>query len=148
MTLSAWDELLLAPSFTSGEEGCRGEHPRPSAHIGQRLHVQLPQNTQKTFCSGWCNTSCRCRTSHSQFDTWQQVHNWHASSLRGSVAHLSRERIAQRDLEPNLSQTLHSFQLHSKAHNFHLKLIIFICKQLKKPVTFGTVQGPALQLKK
>jgi len=48
-------------------------------------------------------------------------HNWHANSSRRSIVHLSRERTAPRDLKLNLSQTLHSFWLHSKAHNFHLQ---------------------------
>jgi len=30
MLLSARDQLLLALSFTGGEEGCSGQHPRPS----------------------------------------------------------------------------------------------------------------------
>ena len=72
------------------------------------------------------NTSCRCETSHNK------PHNWHANSSRGSVMHLSRERNAPRNLEPNLSQMLHSVQFISK-------LTIFICKQLKRPVAFNAV---------
>jgi len=37
--ISACDWLLLALSFTIGEEGCSGEHPRPSAHARQQMHV-------------------------------------------------------------------------------------------------------------
>jgi len=68
------------------------------------------------------------------FQSGQQVRNWHADSSRGSIVHLSGERIAPRDLEPNLSQTSHLFQ-------FIPKLAIFICKQLKRPVAFDTVQN-------
>ena len=49
------------------------------------------------------------------------------------VVLLNRERIAMRDLEPNLSQTLHLVSDHSV-------LMIFICKQLKKHAAFSAVQ--------
>jgi len=49
------------------------------------------------------------------------------------IVHLSGERTALRDLEPNLSQTLHQFLIISK-------LTIFICKQFKGPAAFGAVQ--------
>jgi len=73
------------------------------------------------------NTSCRCKTSH------DKLHTWHADSSRRSIVHLSRERTAPRDLEPNLSQTSHSVQFISK-------LTISIHKQLKRHVAFGAVQ--------
>ena len=37
------------------------------------------------------------------FPIGQQACNWDADSSRGSTVHLSRERTALRDLEPNLS---------------------------------------------
>jgi len=55
----------------------------------------------------------------------QQVCDWHADSSCGSIVHLSRERIAPRDLEPNLSQTL-------LLVSFISKLAIFICKDSKR----------------
>jgi len=67
----------------------------------------LPITLKKTFCSGWNNTSYRCHESHSQLNNIP--HNWHADSSRRSIVHLSKERTAPRHLEPNLSQTLHSF---------------------------------------
>jgi len=45
-----------------------------------------------------------------------QVCNWHANSSCRSIIHLSRERFASRDLEPNLSQTSHFW-----AYDFHLQ---------------------------
>jgi len=47
------------------------------------------------------NTRCRYKTSHNK------LFNWHADSSRRSIVQLSRERVTPRDLEPNLSQTLH-----------------------------------------
>ena len=73
------------------------------------------------------NTSCRYKTSHNK------LCNWHADSSRRSIVERSRERIAPRDLEPNLSQMLHLVLVHSK-------LVIFIYKQLKRPVAFSAVQ--------
>ena len=61
-----------------------------------KMHVHRTRFVLDRF-----NTSCRCETSHNK------LHNWHADSSCGSVVHLSRERIAPRDLEPNLSQMLH-----------------------------------------
>ena len=73
------------------------------------------------------NTSCHCYQSHSK------VCDWCADCSLRSIVQLSRERIASRDLEPNLSQTLHSVWFISK-------LVIFIHKQLKRPVAFSVVQ--------
>jgi len=39
----------------------------------------------------------------------QQVCDWHADSSRRSIVHLSGERTAPRDLEPNVCQTSQSF---------------------------------------
>jgi len=98
-----------------------------------------------------CGTTAACFNCHKKFRTrfgpdgatraivvtqsHDKMHNWHANSSRGSIIHLGRERIAPRDPEPNLSQMSHSFWLHSEAHNS-----VCICKQLKRPVAFSTVQ--------
>jgi len=100
----------------------------PIAHchwrrLPRRAMVPL-QNDQK------CNTSCRCDDSHCNS---LQFHETNADSSRRSVFQLSKERIAPRDLEPNLSQMLHSVLVHSE-------LVIFICKQHKRCAAFGTVR--------
>jgi len=74
------------------------------------------------------NTSFCCKTSH------DKLYNWHADSSRRSIVHLSRERTMPRDLGPNLSQILHLVYFISK-------LIIFIYKQLKRPVAFSVVHS-------
>jgi len=76
---------------------------------------------QTRFVLDHFNTSYCCKQSHNK------LHNRHADSSRGSIGHLSRERITPRDLESNLSQML------------HLVKFIFICKQLKRPVAFSVV---------
>jgi len=43
------------------------------------------------------------------------------------IVHLSGERTAPRDLEPNLSQTPQSFQIISQACNFHLQTTQKVC---------------------
>jgi len=63
---------------------------------------------------------------------FSNMHNWHADSSRRSIVQLNRERTAPRDLKPNLSQLLHLVQFFSE-------LVIFICKQLKRPVAFRKV---------
>jgi len=70
--------------------------------------------------------SCHCDDGHSQL-------NVKSTTSRRSVVLLNRERIAMRDLEPNLSQTLQLVSDHSV-------LMIFICKQLKKHAAFSAVQ--------
>jgi len=81
------------------------------------------------FCSGWYNTSYRYKTSHSQLDNKSITGT---PILHVEASFISVERGLPRDLEPNLSQILHSFLIHSKAYNF-------IYKQLKRPVAFSVV---------
>jgi len=81
---------------------------------------------QMRFVLDCFNTSYCCKTSHNK------LCNWHADSSRASVVHLSRERIAPRDLEPNLSQIVRLVWFISE-------LTIFIYKQLKRPVAFRAV---------
>ena len=69
-------------------------------------------NRNMTFGS---TRSCCCKQSHNK------LCNWHADSSHRSIVHFSREGTAPRGLELNLSQMLHSFQLHSEAHNLHLQ---------------------------
>ena len=73
------------------------------------------------------NTSYRCNTSHNKLD------NWHADSSRRSIVQRSRERTM-----PRISSwTSLKCYIH---FSFILKLIIFIYKQLKRPVAFSVVQ--------
>jgi len=101
------------------------------AHVSQRLSLLDRHNEMHVhrtrFVLDRFDTSCRCETSH------DKPRNWHADSSRRSVVHLIRERIAPRDLEPNLSQMSHLVQFISEP-------VIFICKQLKRPVAFGAAQ--------
>jgi len=107
------------------------------AYVSQRLclldrynkmHVHRTRIVLDCF-----NTSYGCETSHNK------LCNWHADSSRRSIVHLSRERTAPRDLELNLSQTLHLVQFISE-------LMIFIYKQLKRPVAFSVVQESFVKL--
>jgi len=60
--------------------------------------------------------------------------NWHADSSRRSIVQLSRERTA-----PRISSwTSLKHYIH---FSFILKLIIFIYKQLKRPVAFSVVHA-------
>jgi len=61
-----------------------------------------------------------------------KLHNWHADSSRRSIVQLSRERTTPRIL----SWTSLKYYIH---FSFILKLIIFIYKQLKRPVAFSVV---------
>ena len=86
--------MRLAQFFTSSEEGCSEEHrpcqqdQAPTQNNGCMKHP--PNDVQKMFCSGWCNTICRCNTvSH-------KLCNWHADPSRRSIVYLSRERTARR----------------------------------------------------
>ena len=106
--LSASDWLLLAAQlFTSSEEGLLGWCPRPRACVRQRLHV-LPSQLRLEDVLFWMEQhKLLLQRSHSQDD--DILHNWHADSSRRSIVHLSGERTEPRHLEPNLSQTSHSF---------------------------------------
>jgi len=74
--------------------------------------------------------SYHCKQSHNK------LYNWHADSSRRSLVELSRERITPRIS----SRTSLEYYIH---FSFILKLIIFIYKQLKRPVAFSVVQGAA-----
>jgi len=94
---------LLALSFTSSEEA-RSEEQRTIVDrrwLNSVTAVSF-RPLQSEHAIGF-NTSYCCYQSHSE------VCDWHADSSRRSIVQLSRERINPRDLEPNLSQTLHSF---------------------------------------
>jgi len=79
------------------------------------------------FCSGSFNMSYRCKQSHNK------LYNWHADSSCRSIVHLSRERTT-----PRISSwTFLKYYIHL---SFILKLVIFIYKQLKRPVAFSVVQ--------
>jgi len=72
--------------------------------------------------------SYRCKQSH------YKLHNRHADSSRRSIVELSRERITPRIS----SRTSLKYYIH---FSFILKLIIFIYKQLKRPVAFSVVHS-------
>jgi len=91
---------------------------------------QPPQNTQKTFCSGWCNTSCRCEMSHSQLDNKSTTG---MPILHAEALFISAERGLRQGI---LSRTSLKCHIH---FSFIPKLAIFIHKQLKRPVAFGAV---------
>jgi len=67
-----------------------------------------------------------CKQSHNK------LYNWPVDSSRRSIVHLSRERTT-----PRISSwTPLKYYIH---FSFILKLIIFIYKQLKRPVAFSVV---------
>jgi len=68
----------------------------------------------------------RCKRSHNK------LYNWHADSPRRTVVRLSRERTT-----PRISSWT-SLKYYIQ-FSFILKLIIFIYKQLKRPVAFSVV---------
>jgi len=86
------------------------------------MHVQ-----RNTFCSGsFLTRAVVTKQSHNK------LCNWHADSSRRSIVQLSRERTAPRISSwTSLKQHIH--------FSFILKLIIFIYKQLKRPVAFSVV---------
>jgi len=104
---SVWDQLLLALMLTSGEEHHLREWRTTIRDAGLHKNngyvLRTVAHNWNTFRSGLFDTSCRCKQSH------KKLHNWHADSSHRSIVHLSRERTTPRDLEPNLSQMLHSF---------------------------------------
>jgi len=118
---------LLALSFTSSEEA-RSEEKRTivERHWLNSVTAISFRPLQSEHANGF-NTSYRCYQSHSK------VYDWHANSSRRSIVELSRERITPRIL----SRTSLKYYIH---FSFILKLIIFIYKQLKRPVAFSVVQ--------
>jgi len=125
--LSTSDQLLLVPTLNNSEEHCSREQRTIVRDAGPHVATAVSFGPSQSEHANGFDTSCRHCQSHSK------ACDWHADSSRGSIAQLSRERITPRDLEPNLSQTLHLVQFISK-------LTIFICKQLKRPAAFSAVQ--------
>jgi len=84
---------------------------------------------QNTFCSvSLLTRAIVVQQSHNK------LYNWHADSSRRSIVQLSRERTT-----PRISSWT---SLKCYVHfSFILKLIIFIYKQLKRPVAFSVVQN-------
>jgi len=102
----------------------------PSADAG--LHVATatsfrPLQQQNTFCS----VSLLTRAVVAQ-QSHNKLCNWHADSSRRSIVQRSGERTAPKIL----SWTSLKCHIH---FSFILKLAIFICKQLKRPVAFSAV---------
>jgi len=91
-----------------------------------------PNGAQRTFCSGWDNTSCRCDEVIPKRTTFCTTGTpiLHAASLFISE---SAERGLRRGVS---SRTSLKCCIH---FSFILKLAIFICKQLKRPVDFSAV---------
>jgi len=87
------------------------------------MHVQ-----RNTFCSvSFLTRAIVVQQSHNK------LCNWHADSSRRSIVQRSRERTT-----PRISSwTSLKYYIH---FSFILKLIIFIYKQLKRPVAFSVVQ--------
>ena len=90
-----------------------------------------PQNAQNKFCCGWCNTSYRCGRV---ILTWMTICATGMPILHAEASFISAERGLRQEI---LSQTSLKWCIH---FGFIPKLVIFICKQLKRPVAFGAVQ--------
>jgi len=118
--------LLLALPFTIAKKLAQKSKEPSSADAGLCIITAMSFRPLQSEHGISYNTSYRYCQSHSK------VHDWHADSSRRSIAKLSRERITPRIL----SRTSLKHYIH---FSFILKLIIFICKQLKRPVAFSAV---------
>jgi len=105
--------LLLALSFTCSEEHCSGEQ-QTSVRVAGVCNMTAmsfrPLDAIRTHFVLDCTTWAVIKDQ--SFPIERQVCNWHADSSRRSIVHISRERTAPTDLEPNLSQTSQSFLDH------------------------------------
>jgi len=134
------DQLVLAPSVTTGEEGCSGE---------QRMHHH------RWCCSAahtmqWLLHSTRCMTNeHKSFvlthrvvpktpGSWQKLTkktNEDMPILHAEASFISAKKGLRRgSLSLCVSQMSHLVLFHSE-------LTICICKQLKRHVAFSTVHS-------
>ena len=120
--------VLLALSYTAVKKLAQKSKEPSSADAGLHIVTATSFRPLHSEHANSSNTSYRCYQSHSK------AYDWHADSSRRNIVERSRERITPRDLEPNLSQILHLVLVHSK-------LIIFIYKQLKRPVAFSVVHN-------
>jgi len=124
--LSMSDKLPLVLTLNNSEEHRSREQPTIVRDAGLHVATAMSFGPSQSEHAISFNTSCRHCQSHSK------AYDWHADSSRGTIVERSGERIAPRDLEPNLSQMLHSVQFISN-------LVLFIYKQLKRPVAFSAV---------
>jgi len=105
---------------------------RLSACRRQRLHIlTTTKRLEECFVLDKCNASCRHKTSHSQLDDKSVTGT---PILHAEASFISAERGLHQEF---LSRT--SLKCHI-CFGFILKLMIFICKQLKRPVAFSAVQ--------
>jgi len=95
--------VLLALSFTAVKKLAQKSNEPSSADAG------LCATTATSFDRHIQNMSFSFATMTSCEQSHDKLHNWHADSSRRSVVQRNRERTTPRDLEPNLSQMLHSF---------------------------------------
>jgi len=118
--------VLLALSFAAAKKLAQKSKEPSSADAGLCIVMAISFRPLQSEHAISFNTSYRYYQSHSK------VYDWHADSSRRSIVKLSRERITPRIS----SRTSLKCYIH---FSFILKLMIFICKQLKRPVAFSAV---------
>jgi len=119
--------LLLALPFAIAKKLAQKSKEPSSADAGLYIITAMSFGPLQSEHAISYNTSYRYYQSHSK------VYDWHADSSHRSTVKLSRERITPRIS----SRTSLKYCIH---FGFILKLMIFIYKQLKRPVAFSAVQ--------
>ena len=120
--------MLLALSYTAAKKLAQKSKEPSSADAGLCIVTAMSFRPLHSEHVNSSNTSYRCYQSHSK------AYDWHADSSRRSFVERSKERITPRIL----SRTSLKYYIH---FSFILKLIIFICKQPKKPVAFSAMHN-------
>jgi len=118
--------VLLALSYTVAKKLAQKSKEPSSADAGLYIVTAISFRPLHSEPANSSNTSYRCYQSHSK------AYDWHADSSHRSFVERSRDRITPRIL----SRTSLKYYIH---FSFILKLITFICKQLKRPVAFSVV---------